>query len=284
MKDSKEKSVWSRLLSIDRRILYWVLVILIIIPLLRPFGFPIPVLQTTEKFYDTIKALPAQSVVVLDNSARVIAWSEIGPATIAATRQLIAQDLRVIIWSTTTPDAPLLTQNYLLKYFDTAGKKYGQDYVLIGYVPGEAVTMATLAKDIHYPGKDFYGTDLGSIPMLANVNTAKDISLIVVSEAGNEGAYYVGQWGVPYGTPIIDICTGALVSERLIFYNAGTILGIVAGSRGGAELELLTKFYGVGVATADVLSMTHMYLLVLIVLGNIAFFSLRSQSRRENKK
>jgi len=263
--------------------MYWLLAFLIVIPLVHPLGFPIPVTDTTKAFYATVEALPEGSVVVLDVSPGAIAWAEIGPASVAATRLLIQRNMRVIMWSTTRPDAPLIAELYLLKYFKDAGKQNGQDYVLIGYVPGEVTALATLAKDIHYPRKDFYGTDLSAIPMLTNVNTARDIAAVVLLAAGAEGSYYVGQWFAPYQTVLLSVCTGALISEHLIAYNAGQLKGLVGGSRGGAELELITGFLGKGIGLADALSVTHMYLLLLIILGNVAFFVSKSKAGRGKK-
>jgi hypothetical protein len=278
-----ENDILTRLLSVDRRILYWILVALILIPLLHPLGFPIPVTSATKAFYNGVEAIPANSVVILDVSVGAIAWAELGPAIIATTRFLIERNLRVIMWSATAPDAPLIAELYLLKYFQDAGKVYGKDYVLIGYVPGAVTALATLAKNVEYARNDFYGTPLSAIPMLANVHTAHDIAAVVLTESGGEGGYYVQQWYAPYHTVILDVCTGALISERLIAYNAGQIKGIVGGSRGGAELELLTGLLGTGVALADALSITHMYLLILIIMGNLAFFLVRSKSGREKK-
>lgn len=278
-----EKTIWTKLLSIDRRVLYWLLAFLILIPLLHPLGFPIPVTDITKNFYNAVEAIPANSVVVLDVSVGAIAWAELGPGVVATTRLLIERNLRVIMWSATAPDSPLIAQLYILKYFKDAGKVYGQDYVLIGYVPGGLTALATLAKDVQYARKDFYGTDLSTIPIFANVKTAKDIAAVVLLEAGGEGSYYVQQWVAPYHTVLLDVCTGALISERLIAYNAGQIKGLIGGSRGGAELELITGLLGKGVALADALSVTHMYLLLLIILGNVAFFVTRSQSRRDKK-
>lgn len=279
----EKESIWSKLLSIDRRILYWILVVLIIIPLVTPLGLPIPISDATRKFYDVLNSLPEGSVVILDNSAGVIAWAEIGPATIAVTKFLIAKNFRVIIWSTTAAEVGSLTEQYLLGLFEDAGKQYGVDYVLIGYIPGAVSALATLAKDIHYPRTDFYGTDLETLKILENVETAEDIDAVVLSEAGGEGGYYVGQWVAPYRTTLLDICTGALVSERMIAYNAGQIKGMVTGARGGAEIELLTGYLGAGISSADVLSVTHLYLLLLVIAGNIAYFAERTHSRREKK-
>jgi len=69
----------------------------------------------------------------------------------------------------------------------------------------------------------------------------------------------------------------------MIAYNAGQIKGMVTGARGGAEIELLTGYLGAGISSADVLSVTHLYLLLLVIAGNIAYFVERTHARREKK-
>jgi hypothetical protein len=273
------ESFLSKMLTIDRRILYWILVVLIVIPIIRPIGLPIPVSETTRKFYDTLKNLHDGSILVLDNSVGAIAWSEIGSALEAVTKFIASKNFRVIIWSTTNPECGSLTERYLLDIFKKAGKKYGEDYVLIGYVPGAVSALATLARDMHYPRKDFYGNDLDTLKIFEEVRTANDVAAVILAESGAEGAAYVTQWYAPYHVTILDVCTGALVSERMIAYNAGQIKGMIAGARGSAEIELLTGYLGTGISSADALSITHLYLIILIVIGNVAYLEER-RSRR----
>lgn len=265
---------WSKILTIDRRILYWILVVLILIPIFRPIGLPIPVSETTRRFYEILESIPDGSVIVIDNSVGAIAWAEIGSALQAVTKYVASRNLRVIIWSTTVPECGSLSEQYLLPIFEKAGKKYGVDYALIGYVPGAITALAALARDLQYPRKDFYGNDLEKLKIFEDVKTVEDVAAVIVADAGGETEYYVTQWYAPFRAIILNITTGANVSYRMIAYNAGQIKGLVPGARGSAEIEILTGYLGEGVSAADAMSITHLYLLILVLIGNIAYFGM----------
>jgi len=44
------KNLWAKMAVIDKRILYWVLFILLVIPYLFSIGFPITVSQSTKAY------------------------------------------------------------------------------------------------------------------------------------------------------------------------------------------------------------------------------------------
>jgi hypothetical protein len=270
-KEKDEKSILAKIEQVDRRVLYWLLILLIAVPTLAPLGLPIPISQMTRSFHAALQSIPNGRVVVLDTSLSVGSLPEIGPGAEVMGKYFASKPMKLIIWSVTTAEGPKLAEQYVVQYLQKAGKKYGTDYVNLGYIPGEDITLAKLAADIGYVKKDYHGTDTAELPLLKDVKTAKDVALAIVIEAGGEGSYYVGQWYTPYKAPVATICTGVLVPIRIQFFGAGQLVGIAPGSRGIAELELLTGFRGTAVATQDVLSVTHLYVLFAVIAGNIAF-------------
>jgi len=271
MTEKSDTSILARIERIDRRVLYWLLILLIVVPTLAPLGLPIPISEMTRKFHTALQAVPNGGVVLLDCSFSVGSLPEIGPGGEVMGKYFANRPVKVIIWSVTNAEGPMLAEKYVVPSFQTAGKKYGTDYVNLGYIPGEDITLAKLAADIGYIKKDYHGTDTAQLPLLKDVKTAKDVALAIVIEAGGEGSYYVGQWYTPYKAPVATICTGVLVPIRIHFFQAGQMAGMAPGSRGIAELELLTGFRGTAVATQDVLSVTHLYVLLAVIAGNIAF-------------
>jgi hypothetical protein len=271
MTEKSDTSILARIERVDRRVLYWVLILLIVVPTLAPIGLPIPISEMSRKFHAALQAVPSGGVVLLDCSFSVGSLPEIGPGGEVMGKYFANRPVKVIIWSVTNAEGPMLAEKYVVPSFQNAGKKYGTDYVNLGYIPGEDITLAKLAADIGYIKKDYHGGDTAQLPLLKDVKTAKDVTLAVVIEAGGEGSYYVGQWYTPYKAPVATICTGVLVPIRIHFFQAGQMVGIAPGSRGIAELELLTGFRGTAVATQDVLSVTHLYVLLAVIAGNIAF-------------
>ncbi len=65
-----------------------------------------------------------------------------------------------------------------------------------------------------------------------------------------------------------------------VYMGAGQIEGFINGLRGSAEYELMIKEPGVGVISMDQVSVTHLYAIILLVLGNIGYLVQRSRGRR----
>jgi hypothetical protein len=281
MTEKKEEtmSILAKIERVDRRVLYWALIVLIIIPTLAPMGMPIPISAMTRKFHEALQAVPSGGIVLLDCSFSVGSLPEIGPGGEVMGKYLADRPVKTVIWSVTTAEGPMLAEKYVIPHFQKAGKKYGTDYVNLGYIPGEDITLAKLAADMSYVKKDYHGTDTSQIPLFSGLKTARDVALAIVIEAGGEGSYYVGQWYTPYKAPVATICTGVLVPIRIHFFQAGQMAGIAPGSRGIAELELLTGFKGTAVATQDVLSVTHLYVLLAVIAGNVAFLYRKRMKR-----
>jgi hypothetical protein len=186
MTEKSDTSVLAKIERIDRRVLYWVLILLIVVPTLSPIGLPIPISEMSRKFYTALQAVPNGGVVLLDCSLSVGSLPEIGPGGEVMGKYLATKPVKVIIWSVTNAEGPMLAEQYVVPSFQKAGKKYGTDYVNLGYIPGEDITLAKLAADISYIKKDYHGTDTAQLPLLKDVKTAKDVALAIVIEAGGE--------------------------------------------------------------------------------------------------
>ena len=51
------------------------------------------------------------------------------------------------------------------------------------------------------------------------------------------------------------------------------MIGILGGLRGGAEYEILINKPGASVAKMDSESISHLYIIALIIIGNIGYFA-----------
>jgi hypothetical protein len=62
-----------------------------------------------------------------------------------------------------------------------------------------------------------------------------------------------------------------MVPMMTTFWRAGDMVGFLGGSRGSAEMELLIGEPGAALATTDTLSLSHVYLILLIIIGNLGY-------------
>lgn len=264
----------------DPRVVYTLLWITLVIPYLSPFGLPIPVSARTQRAYDTINGLKPGEVVILSVDINSGAWGELAAGGIVLTQHLFQiPGVKIVVVAFDVQGS--MFADRILGSVNKYGKEYGKDYVLLGFVPGgKAVGGAALANDIHKVfQKDFYGKDVSSLPMMEKIRSYKDISVIVDVDWGQGIEAFLYQWVAPYKSRLIAHMTSQMSPTFEPHYSAGNIIGFIIGVRGAAEYELLAKRPGVGVATTDALSASHLLVVLSVIAGNIVYLSVKRRRR-----
>lgn len=261
-------SLLEKIQRIDRRIIYLILLILIIWPLLAPWGLPIHVDDSTVQYYDAIQSLAPGSTVFISYSVSAQPWGELGPLCIATYNQLFERHIKFVMAMFETADAQIVFETMLLPNLDTRGAKYGVDWVNLGFIAGQEVARAAVARDFLYPGKDAYGSSLADLPLLKQVKSIDDV------------AYYVGlgnpmvdmrQMCVPYKKEALVGITSIMYPDIAPYVQAKVVRGLVNGLVGGGQYEYLLKKPGLATRGNDAISATHIFLLGLVIVTNIAF-------------
>ncbi len=83
------------LLTIDRRILYALVAVALIVPMFLPFYPPIKSSRTTDGIYDAIEGVPARSPVLVSMDFDPASQAELDPMTRATLRHMFRRDLRI---------------------------------------------------------------------------------------------------------------------------------------------------------------------------------------------
>ncbi|MGE5653071.1 MAG: hypothetical protein ACM3ZQ_02220 [Bacillota bacterium] len=275
-------SLLKRLQTLDRRVIYVVLLIFVAWPILAPFKLPLGVSRETKAVYDYIAALKEGDVVALSFDYAATGYSEMHPQAVAVMEHLMAKPglkiLNLAFWE----QGPMFAKEILDK-IDTHGKKYGEDFVNLGYIPGGETAMSAFAADIQkaFP-KDYTGKNTSDLPMMAKIKTAKDIKLLITIAAGSPGVpEFVRQVQGPYGTKFAAGLTAISVPITMPYMNSGQMVGLMGGLRGAAEYEVLNSKPSSGVVAMDAMSASHLVMIFFILLGNVAYFlEKRAQSTK----
>jgi len=278
---SEEETIWEKLAKIDRRVFYWILFIGLMIPFVRPIMFPIAISPSTRDLYEGMKELTEPGdVVVLNIAFGVSAWAECMPAFTVCAKTLIREGAKLIIWGAYY-DVDMTYQELLRRAKDDfANLKYGEDYVYIGYYPYSEPAVAQLASSIRSVFQtDNYGTPLDELPMMKDIDKAKDITLVITCDTGDVGSYYIRQWRIPYGVPVAEVGIAMLGSSYMPFYRSGVLFGMSVGVRGGAELEKLIGEPGEATIRMGAINISHILVIIAVLLANIGYFASRGKKR-----
>ena len=268
--------------QVDRRWIFLLLAIVVFIPILIPIGMPIRATVTTKVVYDAIESLPPNSKVLVSVEYSPSTKPENHPMTISVLRHLFKNDHKVFV-TCLWPDGQFMAQDALKQVADEEfGKVYGEDYVFLGFRPGnEAVVKGIVSNIRKLYTVDVYQTKINEIPLMEGVNKFSDFAFLFSASAGYPGTIEWVQYAAdPTGIPMSSGVTSIQVNEVMPYVQSGQIIGVLAGMPGAAEYEALLGQKGSATSGMDAQSIAHLVIVLFIILGNAAFFIERQRSRK----
>lgn len=274
-------SIMQKINKLDRRYIYLLAWVFVLFPLLNPLGLPIPISQDARTWYDYVEnEINDGDVVLFAPMYGVSGMPELFPMTVATMKHLLTKDVKIVVVSFWT-EGPLVF-NTLLTQVDPAdyGYVYGEDWIRLGYVPGQETAMGSFAASIHDTVSADYveGRPLDSFPMMETIQEGEDIDVIISIETGTPGtSEWMRQFNAPFGTPQITGCIGVSVSGMIPYVQSGQLKALMPGLTVSAEYEILLDKPGLAVAGVDAVSSSHVYVTLLVIIGNIAYFMTREE-------
>jgi len=268
--------------QVDRRWIFLVLAIVVIIPILNPIGMPIRPTETTQVVYDAIEALPENSNVLLSVEYSPSTKPENHPMTISILRHFFRNGHKVFV-TCLWPDGQFMAQDALKQVADEEfGKVYGVDYVFLGFRPGnEAVVKGIVSNIRKLYTVDVYQTKIDEIPLMDGITNFRDFAFLFSSSAGYPGTIEWVQYAAdPTGVPMSSGVTSIQVNEVMPYVQAGQMKGVLAGMPGSAEYEALIGQKGSATSGMDAQSVAHLVIVLFIILGNAAYFIERKRFRK----
>jgi hypothetical protein len=78
-------------------------------------------------------------------------------------------------------------------------------------------------------------------------------------------------------------CTGVIAPGLYPLLRSGQVNGLIGGLRGAAEYEGLIGETGRAIAGMDAQSATHLAIVLLVLMCNLFYFSLRRSDRQQSR-
>jgi hypothetical protein len=272
---------WDKISFIDRRWIYLLMALSVLIPTIFVVKFPIEITPEARQLYDAIDNLPDSSVVMLTFDYYASALAETEPMSYAGLRHMFRKDMKVLTISNIPLGGPSIAERITREIAEEFGKEYGVDYVNLGYKANYVAVMHGLASSIEsiFPS-DWSGTPLRDLPMMQDVTNYNDIKFIYVVADNATVEYWISIVNAQYGVPAGSGVTAVVAPKMYSFVESGQMTGLLGGMKGAAEYERLVEHQGSATRGMDAQSIAHFLIIGLVILGNIGFFI----SRREKKQ
>jgi intracellular sulfur oxidation DsrE/DsrF family protein len=276
---------WARVQNCDPRILYLLFALLLAVLQFKTISIPAPVPRAVQSLHDLIEKLPGDRIVVIDSSADVGWLAEAGPTLEVVVRHLFRRKIPFAICSNITHvQGQRIGADITDRIAREMNKEYGKDYCYwqaVDLLAGGGAVLQALARDI--PGtvrEDINGVPLSEVPMMRSVRDIRDVALVYRVAYMWDVIPWIGFVQAVYGTPFAVGLASITSSTAYPYLDAGQLSGVVAGAAGAAAYERLLEVRGGGTKIAAIQSFATLYVILAIVLGNIAMFASRAARRR----
>lgn len=273
------QTIWQKMLSIDRRWLYLLLFINIVLFLISPIRLKAPISPPVQKFYDEIEKLrPGDTVMISSNwSASTLAENQ--PQLEAVLTHLMRKGVRFTFISIEAQSRDI---SYRLaeRVTKAAGYEYGKQWAHFGFVPNLTVAIKGMVNDLPATIKqDVRGTPVDQLPVLQGVKSLKDYKMVI--DVTPSGTVPIWISYSPKDLRILYCPTSVMAAEAYTYLDSGQIKGMITGAKGAQEYEQLLGIRGLGAPFANAISFSHVLIILFILLGNLAMLMQRIQERRE---
>lgn len=278
--------------KLDRRIIYLILAIVVIVPLIFPSVYKVRVMPPVQKLFNAVDAIPEDKILMFNSEYAPQTQPELEPMAIAILRHAFKKRIKVAVLSLYVQPLGLAKAalDKVTEEFNSQAKTnadsliYGRDYVLLGWQPPPIVPL--LGMGISIAGvykRDYYGYKTDSLPMMRNVKNYNDVGILVSISGASPPIWWVAYAQNRFGLKVGAGITAVSASEFYPYLQTGQFSGLMVGMKGAAEYEeiiernLNIKGRRKASESLPALTYAHLVMIIFILIGNIGYFIKRRQ-------
>ena len=260
---------------------HWIfagLFVLIGLTMASGIRLPAPISAQTQQMHDYIESLPPGSVLLVSFDHEASSLPEIQPIALALLRHCFERDIHIIglaLMAEGTSIGYQLTNKVAAEY----NREYGTDYAFLGFRPQYIAAILSMGESFKatFP-EDYLGRSTNTIPLLDEVDDYSGVIGVLSIADGSYTTHWI-EYGGRYNLNVLAGVTSAMVTTYDPYLASGQMQTMVSGLRGAAEYESLIGHDGGGARGMLAQSSAHLYVILLIVLGNISYFLKKRKGR-----
>jgi hypothetical protein len=270
------------LLNIDRRIVFAVTFVAVLVPLIVPFQLAVNPTPHVVSVFERIEQLSKSGGTVLisfDYDPPSI--PELQPMALAILKHCFSKGGKVV-GMTHWPNGVGLAEQVMREAAEATGARYGEDYVFLGYKAGGGSLIINMGQDFYsaFP-KDAQNDDIRTLGVTRSIQSLKDFDYVIDLAAGMTIEMWIVYGQEKYGFTLGAGCTAVIAPDMFPFLQSEQLDGLIGGLVGAAEYEVLIRQAGTATASMDAQSVTHIVLVLLIIFGNVMYLVERFRRGRQ---
>lgn len=275
------------LTKLDRRVIYLILAIVVILPLVFPSTQKVRVMTPVQRLFNAVEMIPDEKILIIDFDYDPQTQPELEPMAIALLRHAFKRRIKMAALSLYVQPLGLakLAMDQVIEEFNSEATTtadsiiYGKDYVFLGWQPPPIIPLLGMGISISDVYKtDYYGYKTDSLPMMKNVKNFNDVGLLISISGASAPLWWITYSQTKYGVAVGAGVTAVSASDFYAYFQTGQFSGLMIGMKGGAEYEELVetelKIQQRRKASEALGSLTaaHITIIIFIIIGNVGYF------------
>lgn len=303
---AERPGILARLNNMDRRWIFLAMALMVAAPIIwvsvTGKTFPENPTAPVRGAFEMLENLPDNARVLISFDYDPASAGELQPMATAVVNHCASRGYRICMMTLWAPGTPLAQRTYqdVIERFYPGKYKEGINFVDLGYQAGNEGVIKLMSTNLAKAYEtDRKGTPLSQLPMMQGIEKTSDFDALISISAGQPGAREWVQYAVsPTLTggkklPFFAGSTG-VQTPQLIPYYPRQMVGILGAIKGAAEYEYLVnesmrkrdpamkaippELQEAQRRMAPQLT-AHVLMVVLIILGNLIYFSQRKAAR-----
>ncbi|HNX36859.1 MAG TPA: hypothetical protein PKI15_00735 [Candidatus Cloacimonadota bacterium] len=237
---------FERIQKLDRRYIYIVVALAIIIPLMVPYNSDNVTTAPSENLYQMIDSFAGREdrAVLLSITHDASTMPELYPMEVAILRHCFERNVKVFTLTWYASSAPIIDYaiNNVKEEFPDI--KSGVDYCNFGYKPIPLPLVIGMGDNIaNTMNTDAEGRKLENLPIMKGITNYNEMNLVVEFSGSVAGMTWITYARPKFGLNVAVGVTAVMAADEYPYLQSGQMIGMLSGLKGAAEYEKLVDVF-----------------------------------------
>lgn len=237
---------FEKLQALDRRYIYIVVALAIIIPLMVPYNSDVVTTPPTENLYQLIDSYAGRSdrAILISFFHDAATMPELYPMEIAILRHCFERKVKVFTMTFYAAGAPIIDFAINTVKEEYPDIQSGVDYCNFGYKIMPMITALGMGDNIATAiDTDAEGRKLANLPIMKDIVNYNEMNLIIETSGSSAGGTWITYARSKFGANVAVGVTAVMAADMYPYLQSGQLIGMLTGLKGAAEYEKLVDVF-----------------------------------------
>ncbi len=237
---------FEKLQALDRRYIYIVVALAIIIPLMVQYNSDVVTTPPTENLYQLIDSYAGRSdrAILISFYHDAATMPELYPMEIAILRHCFERKVKVFTMTFYAAGAPIIDFAINTVKEEYPDIQSGVDYCNFGYKIMPMITALGMGDNIATAiDTDAEGRKLANLPIMKDIVNYNEMNLIIETSGSSAGGTWITYARSKFGANVAVGVTAVMAADMYPYLQSGQLIGMLTGLKGAAEYEKLVDVF-----------------------------------------